>query len=378
MMISCRKVYDPPAVRDDHHFLDVDGFIYTGNGAVSTVTLSRSVNLDHAGQFVPEPYAQMAIESSGGQSYDLVDSAGTGVYRSPALNLDTIQQYRLVITTADGNKYQSDFVSSKQAPPIDSLSWDLTGDPDPRLQKQMLHMYVNAHDPANATHYYRWDFLQTYKHFSAYNTFWADSGGMVYPLPLLYSMHACWSTTLSTGIVVGSSVRLSRDVISHAKIADILQNDPTMDVGSSFLVRQYPLTLEGYTYWLTVQQNSQSLGGLFDLQPSQVTGNLHCLTNPSDPVLGYISASTVQEKRIYISNKSIPGWQSQHFDSTTACPIFAIPTDPLNTLVYNYPDTSYGPYFFYGGALIVAPKQCLDCRYQGGINIKPDYWPVYD
>jgi hypothetical protein len=71
-----------------------------------------------------------------------------------------------------------------------------------------------------------------------------------------------------------------------------------MDIGSSFLFRQYPLTEQGYTYWLTVQKNSQSLGGLFDLQPAQIKGNLHCITNSANPVIGFISASTVQEKRI--------------------------------------------------------------------------------
>jgi hypothetical protein len=138
------------------------------------------------------------------------------------------------------------------------------------------------------------------------------------------------------------------------------------------------LTLEGYTYWLTIQQNSQSLGGLFDRQPSQIVGNLHCLTDASIPVVGYISASSIQTSRIYISNKDLPGWQSQHLDSTTACQITGQPVDPLNTLVYNYPDTSYGPYFFYGGFLYLAPRSCLDCRYQTGINIKPAYWPHYD
>jgi len=151
-----------------------------------------------------------------------------------------------------------------------------------------------------------------------------------------------------------------------------------MDIGSSFLVRQFPLTEEGYNYWLTVQKNSQSLGGLFDLQPAQITGNIHCTTNPKNPALGFVSASSVQSQRIYISNKSLPGWQSNPF---YVCPQIDVMQDQLNLLIYNYPDTSYGPYHFEGDlivSLVVAPKSCMDCRYQGGINVKPDFWPHYD
>jgi hypothetical protein len=376
MMFSCRKAYDPPAIKGNNHFLAVDGFIYTGNAVASTILLSRSVNLDESGQKIRELNAHIIIQSSAGESYDLIDSTNIGIYQSSLLNLDSTRQYRLAITTSDGNKFQSDFVSTKLSPPIDSLSWELIN--DPVTLQQAVNIYVNAHDPTNATRYYRWDFLQTFKHFSTYNTSWADSGGLVYPLALGYDIHSCWSTVLSQNIALGTSIALSQDVISHTLIASFQQNDPTLDVGSSFLVRQYPLTQEGYTYWLNIQKNSQSLGGLFDLQPAQLSGNLHCTTNPSIPVLGFVSASTIQEERIYISNNSLPGWQSQHIDSITACQTKALPTDPLNTLVYDYPDTAYGPYYFATGILIIAPKRCLDCRYQGGMNVKPSFWPLYD
>ncbi len=377
MMFSCRKAYDPPAIKGNNHFLAVDGFIYTGVGVISIITLSRSVNLDESGEHIPELSAEVAIQSSGGDSYNLTDSTGAGIYVSQALSLDSIHQYRLAITTSDGNKFQSDFVSTKQGPPIDSLSWQLVN--DPVTNQQAADIYVNAHDPSNATRYYRWDFLETFKHFSVYDTNWGDSNGIIYPQPTGFSIHGCWSTLPSTDILLGTSIALSQDVISHMQVANIQQDDPILDVGCSFLIRQYPLTEQGYNYWLTVQKNSQSLGGLFDLQPAQVNGNLHCITNPAFPALGFISASNVQEKRIYISNTSLPGWQSQHLDTATACKTVDIPVDPLNTLVFNYPDTAYGPYYFpTPNDLLVAPKICLDCRYQGGTNMKPSFWPLND
>ena len=384
MMFSCRKFYDPPVIKGNNHFLAVNGFIYTGTAVTSMITLSRSLNLYDSVTDRPELKAQVAIESSDGGSYNLTDSTGIGIYQSSTLNLDSTLQYRLNIVTSDGNKYQSDFVSVKQAPPLDSLTWELIGDPDPKTGKQAINIFVNSHDLNNATRYYRWDYTQTFKHFATYNTHLGVANGVIFPLPVGVSYYTCWSTVPSQNIVLGSSATLSQDIISHIEIAHIPQNDPKLDVGCSFLVRQYPLTVEGYNYWLTVQKNSQSLGGLFDLTPADIKGNLHCITNSDLPVFGFISASTLQEKRIYISNKSLPGWQSDHIDTTNryACITSSYPVDPLNELVFNYPDTDFAPLTFetpdFVTYLVIAPKSCLDCRYQGGTNIQPSFWPPYD
>jgi Domain of unknown function (DUF4249) len=376
MTFSCRKVYDPPAIKAGNHFLAVDGFIYSGSNIASTMTISRSLNLSDSVPNIPELHAQVSIQDTSGNSYPMFDTAGTGIYVSDLLTLDTGQKYRLAITTSDANKYISDFVSPKISPPIDSVTWELVN--DPLTLQQAVNVYVNSHDAKNNTHYYRWDYLETYKHLSPLETAWGDSNGMTYPLPVLYSTHVCWSTSLSTNILLGSSIALSQDVISHVQIADYQQNDPKMDIGNSILVRQYPLTAEAYNYWLTVQKNSQSLGGLFDLLPAQINGNLHCTTDPKNPALGYISASSITEQRIYISNHSLIGWKS---NPSYSCVLHDIGLDQLNLLIYNYPDTSYGPYHFEGDftiSLIVAPKSCMDCRYQGGVNIQPSFWPPID
>jgi Domain of unknown function (DUF4249) len=376
MIISCRKLYNPPEISQNNHFLAVDGFINTSPNGYTTITVSRSRNLQDAATVIPELQAQVTIQASNGLIWDLQDTAGNGVYTVGPLNLDSTIEYQLKVNTADGNKYASDLVASESAPPLDSITWAKVI--DPYTTQQAVMIYVNAHDPKNQTHYYRWDYLETFKHFSVLMTPWGEANGRIYAYPLDYSTHECWTTRPSANILIGTSIGLSQDVISQALIENIQQNDPKMDVGYSILVRQYPLTLQGYEYWLNVQKNSQSLGGLFDLQPSQLSGNFHCISNPNIPAVGFISASSVQSLRTYISNKSLPGWQS---DPGYVCPTFSILQDQNDLLIYNYPDTSFGPYHFSGDFiiyLVVAPKSCMDCRYQGGVNVKPGFWPHYD
>jgi Domain of unknown function (DUF4249) len=270
----------------------------------------------------------------------------------------------------DGNKYLSTLVRSKAAPPIDSLNWEL--EHDAGLATDVVNVYVNAHDPANNTRYYRWDYIETWQHRSTFETFWALNGSFEYGLFPSETTHNCWSTGMSTSIFLGTSITLSADVISHIKVATIAKDDPKMDIEYSMLVRQYPLDLESFKYWVDVQTNSQALGGLFDGFPAQLSGNIHGVTNPNDPVVGYVSASSVQEKRLFISNNELPGWQS---NPPTNCPIKIIaPPDPNNIVYWNYPDTSYQLYYYSGGAMEITYKNCLDCRYQGGTVVKPAFW----
>jgi hypothetical protein len=368
----CRKSYEPPAIKASNHFLAIDGVINTGVNGISTFYVSRSLNLLDTVPNIPELRAQVMIVASNGTMFPLIDTGANGTYVSAPLNLDITQKYQISVTTFEGNKYLSDQVTPKTSPPIDSLTWqDL---PDPLTGSDAVKIYVNSHDPANSTRYYRWDYVETFMHHSFYQSYWYRIGTAIAPIDNpSQSTYSCWSTQNSSSILLGTSITLASDVISQAPIASFAHNDPKMDVRYSTLVRQYALDLEAYNYWLTVQKNSQSLGGLFDLQPAQIRGNIHGVTNPNDVVLGYVSASSVQEKRLFIDNSAL-GWKS---NPGVNCPIKIIDTDPLNTLYWNYADTAYDVYFFNSGnppTINITFKDCLDCRYQGGTNIEPAFW----
>jgi hypothetical protein len=245
---------------------------------------------------------------------------------------------------------------------------------DASLASEVLNIYVNAHDASGNTRYYRWDYQETWQHESPMQTYWGLKDSIEYPIDPSESTFDCWSTAHSNTIILGSSINLTSDVISHALVTSFAKNDPKMDVKYSMLIRQYPLDFIAYKYWLTVQKNSQSLGGLFDIQPSQIDGNFHSLSNSANPSLGYVSASSVQELRIFIRNESLRGWKSNPpFD----CPVKIIPSDPDNSLIWNYSDTAWQLWYFVSGpppTLKITHKDCLDCRFQGGTTTKPPFW----
>ena len=370
----CKKSYAPPETNANNLFLSVDGMINTGANGVSSFKLTRSQNLSDTVPEIPEPGATVSIQTTAGSSYPLIDTGSNGVYVSDALTLDPTQQYILKITTADGRHYVSDPVTPKATPPIDSLSWTLGF--DAVANTEAVNIYLNTHDPSNNTRFYRWDFIDTWEHQPQKRTFYMVKNKTIDYISdtTLHNWH-CWSNGHSTDILLGTSSGLSEDVISQAPIARIDQNDLRMDVKYSALVRQYALDAPGYDYWKLLQQISQSLGGLFDIQPAQLTGNIHNPDAPAEPVYGFVSASNVQEKRIFISNSDLPGWKS---DPTLNCSLVInrpLPGMPLT--FFELVDPKYS-FFGFDESLppnqLIIPTECIDCTFQGGSTVKPSFW----
>jgi Domain of unknown function (DUF4249) len=360
---GCKHPYDTPATRANNNFLVASGFINTGPDASTTITLTRTQNLADTGRAVPELNAILTIEASGGGSYGLQE-AGNGNYSIDHLNLGISETYRLRIITANGNNYLSDYVPAKQAPPIDSLNWK---------QENDASIYISTHDPTNNTRYYRWDFIETWNYLSLLSSPWGVKNGMVFAMDTTNQTDSCWRTANSTNIILASSITLSADIISHFTVAIVPQNDEKISNRYSILVRQYALTADAYQFQLRLQKNTQQLGNLFDPQPSQLNGNIHSLANPDETVIGYISAGSVQEKRIFIGNEELHNWH--YIQNAIDCQTLTVPIDSVNALIFDYPDSSYSTYYFLmSGPMVIAKKPCLDCTRWGGTNKRPSFW----
>ncbi len=367
-MSNCTTPYNPPAIKGNNQFLTVDGFIR--NGQDSTVfILSRSANLGDSVGPQPELNAQVTIV---GQTSGVIPllNLGNGQYGIDQLNLDLSQNYQLKITATNGEQYTSDFVPVRQSPPIDSLHWqiDSTG----------VTIYVNTHDPMNNTRYYQWNFTQTWANEVFYNSdLELQPDGSAIRRPADQQIFECWTSSNQTSILVNSTAGLAQDVVSEFPINSINNGSVLLSVGYSILVRQYAITEQAYQYWQNLKQNTELTGGLFQPQPSSVAGNLHCLTNPNEPAFGYVSASSEATMRLFISESQLGYW-NYVLPNDSTCKFF-IPAPDSLAYYYNFPNL-YQPftYCFPSSPLCevaLAFDPCIDCRYYGGSNIKPSFWP---
>ena len=317
-LICCKKPYTPTVISDPNSYLVVEGVINSGSDS-TIITLSRTVKLNASTTLNPVLGAVVTVESDQNNVYPLTDLKGNGNYSAPGLNLPASQKYRLRINTG-GRQYLSDFQEVKPTPPIDSVGYI--------IQNDGLQLYVNAHDPANNTHYYRWEYAETWIFHAKYESDYVlnAAGDSIVPRDINNLKFFCFANDISSSILLSSTTKLTRDVVFQSPLTKILPTSEKIEMKYSILVKQYALTPDAYSFYTNLKKNTEQLGSIFDAQPSQFAGNIHSVTNANEPVLGYISVTNVQSKRIFITNAQLP---------TSWLPIYPFDCEEDEALFYN-------------------------------------------
>ncbi|MDP4147833.1 MAG: DUF4249 domain-containing protein [Bacteroidota bacterium] len=360
-LFHCREVYVSPYVPPAAGYLVVEGYI-SGNAPVS-FTLSRVARLSADSTMLPERGAQVQIEGNDNSAYPLTGQ-GKGVYSSSGmLPLNASVQYRIRITTGSGGKYLSDYVPYKVTPAIDSINWAET--------TEGVTIFANAHDHTSSTRYYLWSYDEEWEYHSAEQSlyYYDASFNQVLARDTSQLIYRCWHGGPSTNILAFSTEKLAQDVVYEYPVRFIPINSVVLSQTYSILVRQYAITRDGYEFFSLMRQNTEQQGTIFDAQPSQLSGNIHSLSNPGEIVVGFISAGSLVQQRIFISNAQLPEWRYLYL-----CPA---PDTSFNSpsqfpLVYG---TSYTPIDLNPRGFISNYTSCIDCRTQGGTTTRPSYWP---
>lgn len=365
LFVACKEEFHPPVSNNtNYNYLVVEGNIIAGDDS-TFVHLTRTVPISDTGVIQPELNASITVESENGNTYPLMEK-GNGFYFAPPLNISTGENYRLHIVTSNGKEYASDYVPVKITPPIDSISWKLD-------QNTGVIIYATAHDATGNTRYYRWDYVETWERRSQ------DSSVLIYDASLhnvryrvpSEQIYRCWNTDTSSEILIANTAGLSEDVMYEKPLRSIPYGSVKISWIYSIDVKQYALTGEAYEYWENLKKNTEEQGGIFGPQPFADYGNIHCLTDASEPVLGYVSANSVSQKRIYISWRQV-----QWYNSYRECEDTTVTKDMIET-VYSVPIFLPVTYVFQPpGAVFGRSAECVDCRLSGGgTTVRPPYMP---
>jgi len=362
---GCKQVYTPPVVNSNSGYLVVDGVLFNGNDS-SIVKLSRTRSLADSSQPAPESGAAVSVVSSSGMEYPLTD-IGNGSYGAAQLNLDGSLQYQLKIMSVDGNEYLSDLTDIRVTPPIDSVYW--------RQDSLGVAVYLTTHDPTNNARYYRWIVDETWQYHTAFVSLLDYVNGEVVFRDANNRVYDCYRTATLPEINVATSNKLSNDLIYQKQVIRVPTASEKLSFEYSAMIKQYTLTKDAFNYWNNLATNTQNTGSLFDRQPFTQQGNIHCVNKPGIPVIGYISFSTLQKHRIFISKNDVFSWN--YYPYYAECEISSLP--PPNDPSLLFPAT--GPPFFFtligtnNGTYLFTDIRCGDCRNHGGTTTKPSFWP---
>ncbi|MCF0053064.1 DUF4249 domain-containing protein [Dyadobacter sp. LJ53] len=356
VIYGCIEPFSPPEVNNTERFLVVDGFLNVGSDT-SRITLRNTQNTNDDTRPITEGAARISAEAESGETYNF-EEKGEGVYVLPPVNFNMTTKYRLHIRRSNGSEYFSEYVSVTKTPPIDSLTYKLDTD------RNAMLIYVNTHDPANNTRFYRWRFEETFEYRTAYFSGLVRDPETESIISRRDNINTCWSTLESKDIKLGSTIKLSEDIIKNLPVNIIDISTNKLFFKYSILVRQYALSREAFEYWTDLAKTTQGTGSLFDPQPSQVTGNIKNAGDPKELVFGYFSAVNEEKQRIFLS-------PALGRFPTCIAPDTLEPADAYKSygVLLNSLIDAAGRTF-----ILSSSEECADCRSQGGTTTRPSFW----
>lgn len=300
LALGCKDPYTPKVISGNRNYLVVDGFINAGANTTTRIRLTRTTNVNDTASVAAEHGANISI-TQGNSSYILTETGDSGYYETSAMQLATSANCQLHIQTTDQEQYESDDIPVLTAPLIDSVYY--------APKDGGMQIFLNGHDPSNTVQYYRWDYTETWAYHPPYTSSvlfdWSKRMLSMRSQGNIDSLHNCYESDQSTDILVYSAQALSQSQVSTFPIAYIPPASIKLSDTYAIDVRQYALNNAAYNYFVTLKKVTEDLGDVFGPLPSQLKGNIHAVKNPDAVVIGYMTASTVREKMIFIYNYNL-------------------------------------------------------------------------
>ena len=372
--VSCIESYVPVGVQDTAGILVVEGMILEKG---TTIKLSRTIRLDSTLQratnynAVHNARVQVIDETKNviaiAEQQIVNGKISPGVYAVKGeITFKPGTKYALDIQV-ENKKYQSAFVSPVHTPEVDDVTWKQNAD-------KSIDIMVSTHDPENKTNYFRWVFKEDWEYRANYfgKYVYIPNTGELIEQNIFgpNNRYYCWDSDVSKKILLATSDKHTESIIKNKLIHTLQPNNTRFSYLYSMLVKQYALDKEAYTYFDNLQKNIESGGTIFAPQPTELRGNIKCISHPDEVVIGYIVAANETEYRLYINMEKIEGEDSYNCMELETYPIYE-----LHTAYWKGLGICYVEWIETMVLYVCAPIKCVDCLLRGGTKNKPDFWP---
>lgn len=367
LLAGCIKPFLPTGIESMENLIVIEGDIIQND--TTRITISRTIGMDESSVIDYIKNASVWVESDKGTRYNAFYALRLNkpVFLINTKGIDPVLKYKLCLVI-QGKSYQSDLISVLSSPPIDSVGYKTD------MEKQSVSFYVNTHDPENNTHFYRWYFTENWEIQSQFQSFfeYQPLTKSVVPIPFEKNRYYCWSSGVSSSILIENTSGFEKDIVYQKPLISMGASDQRISALYSMELNQMAISEEAYKYWDNILKNSDKIGGIFSPQPSEIKGNIRCLSDPSETVIGYISAARVSKKRIFAKGDEIGIYKYPG-----SCEVVFVNIDnplPISSLWDKGLDvTSYTGDPPIGDSYWVS-KRCVDCRLYG-TKKKPAFWP---
>jgi hypothetical protein len=346
-----------PETGENADMLVVEGLI-TNKAGNTTVKLSKAQSLSGTTNGTSYTRCTVIITDDLGNMTPLYEKSG-GIYIPDAAFTGVVgREYKLTIrtnnTSTSNYTYESVPVKMIPVPSVDTIYYEKQlYDTGPGAFREGCQIWFDSHDPSDKCHFYRWDYSETW----------------MFQLPYVVPNRICWMSANSKIINVKNTSRLSENRITGYPLTFISPESDKLSVKYSLLLNQYSISEDEFEYWDKLKKINDEVGSLYDITPSFIPGNVTCIEDPTQDVLGYFSVSAMSSKRMYISS-----YFRGLADLYSKCPADTVTnlnvvTDLNRTRwVIEANDDAVPPFY-----VLTKIKGCADCTVRGTKD-KPLWW----
>lgn len=373
---ACEEPYNPEFEDQDvKPLLVVDGFINADGN--SEIAVSQSLTMSHFPvvqplSLTPLQVSSISIVGEDGTVYPGVINRldnSSYIFEHPPLN--TGVAYFLRIQT-NGQVYESAPTKALISGAIDRLDYQVVDD--------HLEIFVSSKDTRHATRYYRWDFTEAWQFRSAFKADAVMKDGVLVDITPATDYEICFRFSKSNDLLIGSTQGFSDNQIYWHPIQFIANDSEKLQRRYSILVKQYAISSASFLFWELVKKNSEQIGDIFGTMPTEVSGNIKNLSDPTEKVIGFVEVLKSSEMRFFINAHDRPSHWRPNLPFLSGCAIrdtvelgaaadfFAQrPTYLPVEYVYMDPGRPFPTH------IESAPDRCVDCRFHGQLQ-RPDFW----
>ena len=351
-----------PKIDDYADLLVIDGII-TNEPGPYIIRLSKSSTV-YDPEYIPVSGAKMVISDDFNTEEALVEIE-PGVYSTDPFGIrgEVGGKYRITINT-DGKTYQSNYEELEEPVEIDSVYAKIEYMETAGGSSEGLQFYLNCKPMDYKKRHFFWVPIETYKYKADVSLDFIYYGLYEFEGASSDSINVCWLTQRIFKTFIYSTKDLSKPEISKFPLHYVSTTTKKLSEKYSLFVYQYSISEKAYRYWNEIEKQNIESGSLYTRQPYQIRGNLVNINDQNDVILGYFMAAGASKKRIFVDRPQLN---------------FSYPVCKPNVGAFAAMFSDPKPFFpalvtITNDGLAKTAPECIDCRYQGGTNIKPDFW----
>ena len=379
-ILSCVEEYTIPETTAAAYEAEVviEGRILAGEESVVYLSYTTPLNSEEGASDILN--AQVYVIGQNGYrseaaEFDIEDNC----YVVDTRELENNTHYAVEVTV-DGETYQSEFQPLLVSPEIDEVTW--------QEHESSISIHVTTLAEKDDSRHFMWSFEEDWEIHAEVDMRGTDSIKPFYVKeqypdltetrnPYLF----CWMHDVSRNVLLHSTANLSENVIENMQLHEIGIENVRLSYIYSIQVKQWSLSDEAYNYFSIQKRYTEESEGLFTPVLSDYRGNIVCTSHPDKRAHGYVLASNVTTKRIFIYEKDFKHMRSLY--ETPNCFARNRERDALSfAAVFNsYPWKSPWVIMARDGNphdedALMYTWFCVDCRQTiGATKKRPDFWP---